>query len=182
MGLHAYAMCTQLMYNSVEAGKHVLRKLLHVEAWSSRYEGFDVCMSGLWWTVWECRWNLQEDDYTETTGWMKSQGGGGYLVLTSRLLMKLRSKVLGCNSLPGNQSECWEFSQGVVMYSHIWNQLGMDGWMDGWISFTTTAPQWDNPYCIFHNLMDGTHSWQCGFINEFNILIAQLVILMQFFQ
>jgi hypothetical protein len=54
--------------------------------------------------------------------------------------------------------------------------------MDGWISFTTTAPQWDNPYCIFHNLMDETHSWQCGFINEFNILIAQLVLIMQFLQ
>lgn len=26
------------------------------------------CMSGLWWTVWECRWNRQEDDYMETTG------------------------------------------------------------------------------------------------------------------
>jgi hypothetical protein len=26
------------------------------------------CMSGLWWTVWECRWNRQEDDYVETTG------------------------------------------------------------------------------------------------------------------
>jgi hypothetical protein len=65
-------------------------------------------------------WNLHPNSKGLWNHWTNENPG--WLVPCanySRLLMKQRSKVMGCNSWPDNQSACWDSHQGwLCFYVH----------------------------------------------------------------